>query len=587
MTTPREVGPTRAVIVAFAVAVLAAAASTTVPASAAGDYDHGSCIDNDDLQAHPFTDVVAGSFYADAVTWLYSNAITEGVSPTQYGPDQPVTRAQFATMLHRMACLPTPAGTATFSDLRAGGFYRAAVDWMVGEGITTGKTATLFGPDDYMTRGEFSAFMYRFVGEPDSSPVASVFGDVDRSRFFARPVDWLIHHSVTQGTSPTTFSPERTITRAEVATFLYRLNTIADIALTTEVVSTAFSRPTAVGTDPISGALYVTEQGGLLVRVAADADSVPDFGSISTVLDIGAVSLGPDDPGGGGEQGLLGVAVAPDGETIFVHYSDLAGDTVITEYDLNPDGSLAPATARVVFTLDQPAGNHNGGQIEFGPDGYLYVGLGDGGGAGDPSGNGQNTTTLLGTILRIDPFSGVLPAQYASPPDNPFVGGAGADEIWLYGLRNPWKFAFDEETGNLWVADVGQSAREEITRVGPGEARLNLGWNLREGTAPYAGAEPADHLPPVHDYPHPGTQRSITGGYVYRGSDIPALDGTYLYVDFYEARLQGWRDDAGIEAVDLDVPAPPLPSTFGQDLNGEIYVFGYGGEVVRLVRELS
>jgi glucose/arabinose dehydrogenase len=265
----------------------------------------------------------------------------------------------------------------------------------------------------------------------------------------------------------------------------------------------------------------------------------------------------------------------------------LAGDTVLAEYELNADGSVDPASARVVLTLDQPASNHNGGQLEFGPDGYLYIGLGDGGGAGDPGGNGQNTATLLGTILRIDPFTPALPAQYSSPADNPFVDTAGADEIWLYGLRNPWKFAFDDETGNLWIADVGQSAREEITRVGPGEARLNLGWNLREGTAAYTGAEPADHLPPVHDYAHPGAQRSITGGYVYRGADIPALDGAYLYADLYEARLHAWRDDAGIEAVDLDVPTPPLPTTFGQDLNGEIYVLGYGGEVVRLVRELS
>ena len=579
------------------------AALWTTPASSVDDYEHGDCIVNDGIGADPFTDVPAGAFYAEAVAWLFANGITTGITPTMFGPDRPVTRAEFATMLHRMACLPAPAGVAQFLDLRAGAFYRAAVDWMVGEGITTGKTPTLFGPDDFMTRGEFSAFLHRFVGEPTTAPVASAFVDVDRSRFFARPVDWLVFRSVTQGTSPTTFSPERLITRGELATFLWRLNTIQDVRLATTTVLTGLSSPTAAGLDPTTGDIYLAERAGTLHRIPVGPGGSPDFGSMHVALDVDAGNAVDS----GGEQGLLGVAVAPDGDHIYVGFtahadSGLAGvttgDSVIVEYAL-AGGVIDAGSARLVIEQDQPQTNHNAGQVVFGPDGYLYASFGDGGGGNDDDaghtpgiGNGQDTTNLLGAITRIDVSTS---PGYAVPADNPFVGGAGADEIWLYGVRNPWKFTFDRMTGDLWVADVGQNAFEEITRL---EAHLgggrgaNLGWRLREGTiatpGSVGGPEPPGHVGPVHVYANPGDGCSITGGFVYRGMNIPALDGVYIYSDFCQSSIRAWRDDHGIESVNLGLDVPGLQSSaFFEDMNGEIYTVSLSGTVARLDRAIS
>ena len=608
MTTEKAMGRNRAAALSIIIVAVVAALLSASPAGAASSDDHepGPCISNDAAGDHPFVDVGDGLFYSEPVRWAYNNGITTGVDDTHYGPDSDVSRGQFATMLHRMACLPAPGGVADFDDLRDGAFYRDAVDWMVGEAITTGKTPTVFGPDDSMTRGEFATFLFRFVGEPAGSPEASAFGDLDRARFYALPVDWLLFRSVTQGTSSTTFGPERTITRAEIATFLYRLNTIGDVALLFTTVLTGLDSPTAAALDPTNGDIYITERSGDLIRVAAGADGLPDWGTLSLALavDTGNAVISGD------ERGLLGAAVSPDGTAIYLSFtadadSGLAGvsdgDSVIVEYGL-AGGVVDSGSARLVIEVDQPQDNHNGGNIVFGPDGYLYASFGDGGGGNDDDdghtagvGNGQDITNLLGAILRIDPTG----ATYSVPADNPFVGIAGEDEIWLFGVRNPWKFTFDRETGDLWVADVGQGAREEITRLEAstsGGKGANLGWRLREGTIPtpggVGGPEPPGHVGPIHEYINYGSSGgvgcSITGGFAYRGSDVPALDGVYIYSDYCNPVLRGWRDDYGIEAVEftLDVPGSS-PVAFFEDSAGGLYVLSIGGTVSKLDRAVS
>ena len=229
--------------------------------------------------------------------------------------------------------------------------------------------------------------------------------------------------------------------------------------------------------------------------------------------------------------------------------------------------------------VEQPFRNHNGGMIAFGPDGMLYVGLGDGGSAGDPSGNGQNPGTLLGTILRIDPEQPAQGAPYAIPADNPFVGESGArGEVWAYGLRNPWRFSFDSKTGDLWVGDVGQNALEEVNIVYPG---VNYGWNVMEGTSCFRSPScTGDNLQaPVAEYGH-SLGCSITGGYVYRGQRVRELEGVYLYADFCSGRIWGLRHDGAAVTAQAELAKAPFEiSSFGEDAEGEVYVVGFDGGI--------
>jgi glucose/arabinose dehydrogenase len=284
----------------------------------------------------------------------------------------------------------------------------------------------------------------------------------------------------------------------------------------------------------------------------------------------------------GNEEGLLGLALAPDfvdTGIFFVYYS--AADprrSVVSRFD--SDGN-----ENVVLEVPQPFSNHNGGQIVFGPDGYLYIGLGDGGSARDPQGNGQNLGTLLGSLLRID-VSG-SEAGYAVPPDNPFVGVAGArGEIWAYGLRNPWRFSFDKATGDLWVGDVGQNTREEIDFVVKGG---NYGWNIMEGFDCLGGGSNCDQdglLLPVIDYENGDGDCSVTGGFVYRGSAIPALQGAFVYADYCSGKIWALRYD-GSEVTEHEqiARADFRVSSFAQDNEGELYALDHGdsGGVYRLV----
>ncbi len=342
----------------------------------------------------------------------------------------------------------------------------------------------------------------------------------------------------------------------------------------------------------LSSPLYLTSPPGDLARLFV----VEQTGGIRLIKDGSLLPTPFLDLSGrivaGGEQGLLGLAFYPDYATsgrFVVHYTDPAGDTHLSIFQVSADPDVAdPATEQVILTADQPYANHNGGQVLFGPDGFLYLGLGDGGAANDPEGRGQNLSELLGSILRVDVQSGT---SYTVPADNPFVGQAGVQpEVWSYGLRNPWRFSFDRTTGDLYIADVGQDRYEEID-VAPGGASpgkgINYGWNIMEGVHCLSG-EQCDQTGltlPAFEYGH-DQGCSISGGYVYRGSAIPALQGLYFFGDYCQGWVRSIRYTGG-EATELtDWPTlKPGGSvlSFGEDAAGELYVLSSSGGVFKLI----
>lgn len=272
------------------------------------------------------------------------------------------------------------------------------------------------------------------------------------------------------------------------------------------------------------------------------------------------------------EQGLLGLAFHPDYSSnghFFVNYTDVNGDTAVARYTVSADPDRAdPSTAKILLRIDQPFANHNGGDIVFGPEGLLYIGMGDGGSAGDPRGNAQNPASLLGKLLTLD------------------VDTPGAQpEIWASGLRNPWRFSFDRLTGDLFIADVGQGKWEEINFVPwPLASGLNFGWNFLEGSHPYRGLSGSGLTPPVAEYSHSEGGCSVTGGYVYRGRAIPSLQGAYFFGDFCSGLIWSLtRDAAGAWQRNLFERTDFLITSFGEDASGELYVLDRAGGVYRLV----
>lgn len=326
--------------------------------------------------------------------------------------------------------------------------------------------------------------------------------------------------------------------------------------------------------------LFIVEKGGA-IRVVKDGALLPN-----PFLDIsGQVSIGA-------EQGLLGLAFDPQyaaNGRFVIHYTDVAGDTRVSAFRVSSDPDVAdPASEVSILTVDQPFSNHNGGQVLFGPDGHLYVMLGDGGSSGDPGGRGQSLAELLGSILRIDPLDA---GGYTVPADNPFVGTAGAlPEIWSYGLRNPWRITFDPATDDLYIADVGQSQWEEVdvsTSAGGAGKGLNFGWSIMEGLDCFveSSCNQEGLELPVLSYSH-SDGCSITGGFVYRGAAIPALQGHYFYSDFCQGWVRSFRLESG-SAVDQFqwptlAPGGNVPS-FGRDAAGELYVMSTAGMVFKIV----
>ncbi len=341
-----------------------------------------------------------------------------------------------------------------------------------------------------------------------------------------------------------------------------------------------YTRPVLVTHAPGDGrVIFVVEQTGKIKRATYEDGSWKKLG---TFLDL---SGKVNDPATGGERGLLGLAFHPDYQSnglLYVDYTRAGsgarnGDTVIAEYRRQSAGSAAPGSARTVLVIDQPQANHNGGHLAFGPDGMLYIGTGDGGGAGDPTGNGQKLNTRLGKLLRIDPVDpdGPGPRRYRTPSANPRVGKSGIDDIWAWGLRNPWRFSFDRKTGNLWIGDVGQGQREEVDRAranargrAAGKGR-NYGWSRCEGTRRYPGTSRrcTFGVRPTYDYAHGNGRCSVSGGYVHRGPEAPAWRGLYVAGDFC-GRLFVLDRKGRIKASRI---TDRRIASFGEDASGRLF----------------
>jgi glucose/arabinose dehydrogenase len=352
-------------------------------------------------------------------------------------------------------------------------------------------------------------------------------------------------------------------------------------AVQLEEVMTGLEQPTTVtNAGDSSDRLFITQKTGLARVIEAGELLSEPF------LDL-TESVSTDS-----ERGLLGLAFHPqyaENGRLFVNYTDLQGSTVVAEYSVSDDPNVVDAASeRVILTIEQPFSNHNGGNLAFGPDGFLYIGTGDGGAGGDPEGNGQDLGALLGKMLRIDIDQG---DPYAVPEDNPFVGEEGVQpEIWAYGLRNPWKYAFDRETGDLWIADVGQGAFEEVNvQPAASEGGENYGWNTMEGSSCYSEESTVDTCDesgltlPVAEYGR-DEGNSITGGYVYRGAALPSLNGHYIFGDFGSGTVWSVSPtenhartvllESGLQVV-----------AFGEDEAGELYLADFSGTLYRFAGE--
>lgn len=352
-----------------------------------------------------------------------------------------------------------------------------------------------------------------------------------------------------------------------------------ELAVEWATYATGLEAPVYAVSPPGDPRLFVVEQPGR-IRVIRDGNlNAEPFLDLTSRVRFG------------GEQGLLGLAFDPDFRAsgrFWVHYTGLDGSTRVEGYrDIDRSDRADPSSGRIYLEVEQPFSNHNGGQIEFGPDAMLYIGLGDGGAAGDPMGHGQNLGTLLGSILRIDVL-GSLEPPYAVPPDNPFVGVAGArPEIWHYGLRNPWRFSFDTNgSGRMYVGDVGQERWEEINVATLAAGGLNFGWNVMEGSECFGDAtcEGEGLTFPTVVYGH-GDGCSVTGGYVYRGLTIPELLGRYVFSDFCSGWLRSFRLEAGgpRDPLELISESPGSITSLGEDSRGEIYATVSDGRVLLLV----
>lgn len=374
--------------------------------------------------------------------------------------------------------------------------------------------------------------------------------------------------------APATFAAQGEAPVFDPATFDVGLEPVAD----------GFEQPLFVThANDDSGRLFVVEKGGTIRIIDGDGVVGTPFLDISERVSAD-----------GYEQGLLGLAFAPDyaeSGYFYVNYTDRAGNSMVSRFSVSADPHLADAGSEaLVLRQDQPYPNHNGGIMLFGPDNYLYIGFGDGGSGGDPMGNGQRLDTWLGKILRIEVDPEFVPEgePYAIPEDNPFVEEEGVlPEIWAYGLRNPWRFSFDRETGDMWIGDVGQGEIEEIDRIpidaAPGQ---NLGWNVTEGTQCFLEAEcdTSAFMLPVLEYTHGDGSCSVTGGYVYRGEEMPDLVGTYLFADYCSGFLRGGGQDAsGAWVMSAPIETGMSISSFGEDASGNVYLTDMSGGVVYLV----
>jgi glucose/arabinose dehydrogenase len=466
----------------------------------------------------------------------------------------------------------TSAATANVAENSSGTFYTATATDADGDALTF----SLAGGADQARFRISPAGALSFDTPPDFEDPA----DADGDNVYA------VRIGVSDGMTSSVLDLAVTVTNGGADAFRVRR------------VGAGFSQPLWVAPVPDgSGRVFVVERPGR-IRILQ-----PATGAVAGTpfLDLSGETTTS------GERGLLGFATAPDFATsgiFYVYLTNLAGDSELRRYrTLAGNRNRAdPASGDIILTFDQPFSNHNGGWIGFGPDGFLYIASGDGGGSGDPQNNGQNTGSLLGKMLRIDVAGDAFGADslrdYVIPPDNPFVAGGGRAEIWAFGLRNPFRASFDPATGHLWIGDVGQNAIEEIDLMRPEDGGANFGWRVVEGTQPFTGPAQAGFTPPVAEYGHgngPRQGNSVTGGQVYRGP-IEALRGQYIFGDFVSGNLWsipvsrvslGGTLDGGdftLRRTDFTPAQGTIDNivAFGLDEAGHLYIVDLDGEIFRI-----
>ncbi|CAN5227269.1 hypothetical protein BH18ACT5_BH18ACT5_07070 [soil metagenome] len=537
--------PRRIVVLLALVFLLGAAtplgAQTTLPPG-------GTFVDDD------------GNPHEGAIEAIAAASITSGCTSQTFCPGRSVTRAEMAAFLIRALDEQPATVSGTFNDVPAGQWYTGFVERLAALGISVGYGDGTFRPHLAVSRGEMAVFLIRALDQTPL-PHQGTYSDVPATAFFVGAVERIAALGITLGCGGGRYCPFDQVLRDQMATFVTRAFGLTPnppppraTSLALEVVASGFDRPLFLTSPPGDSRLFVVEQGGRIRIIGG-----------GTFLDIS--SLASD----GGERGLLGLAFHPDYATngfFYVNYTDNAGDTRIARYTRSSSdpAQAAANSGQILLTIQQPASNHNGGWLAFGPDGLLYIAMGDGGGGNDQFGNGQNPNSLLGKILRMNVAS-------------------GDTEIWARGLRNPWRNAFD---GNLlYVADVGQNQWEEINVISTTANAPNLGWPIMEGSHCFGGSNcnPTGLVLPVAEYGH-NQGCSITGGYVYRGTAIAGLAGTYFYSDFCQGTIRSFRFD-GAQALESTVWSNlseiGTVSSFGQDASGELYVLPFDGTVRKLV----
>lgn len=503
---------------------------------------------------------------------IAAEGITRGCNPpsnTLYCPTGDVSRGQMAAFLNRALALPF-TNIDYFSD-DDGTVFEDDINRLAAAGITRGCNPPgndRYCPSSRVSRGQMAAFLNRAFAYPAAT--TDYFSD-DNGSVFEADINAIAQARVTLGCNPpanTNYCPTNIVRRDQMASFLSRALDLDPIfppppaTLELEIVADGFERPVFFTSS--RGHDYVVDQPGRIWILTDGGDS-------RGVLDI------RDRVAYGGERGLLGLAFHPDhAGLLYVNYIGNNGATIVSEFTFSSDPPVADAASeRIILEVPQPSVNHNGGMIAFGPKGHLWIGLGDGGGSNDRYGNGQNDDTLLGAMLRIevgpghDPYSIVDGMGFAEP------------EIWAIGLRNPWRFSFDGD--QVWIADVGQGDVEEIDSASSEERRLNFGWPIYEGSECLAGpCNPGGLTFPVLEYGH-DEGCSVTGGYVYRGTQMPYLDGHYFFSDWCTGFLRSIAPDGVVHDWTAGTGRLDQVSSFGRDEHGEVYVVSATGTVSRIV----
>jgi glucose/arabinose dehydrogenase len=537
-----------------------------------------------------------GNVHEGFIEAIATEKITLGCNPPindRYCPSSLVTRGEMAAFLVRAFDLTDDGGRDWFGDDGTSNF-EADINKLATAGITRGCNPPAndqFCPNGRVTREQMAAFLVRAYDYSDAS-TDDYFTD-DEDSLFEADINNLAAAGITRGCNPPAndhYCPTQDVRRDEMASFLGRAEGLtplvppARVVPDVEVVVSGLDDPLLATSPAGDDRLFVVEKSGYIQILDNDALVGKPFLDIHDLVSAGS------------EQGLLGMAFHPDHASnglLYVSYTDKSGDSRIVEYEVSTNPNVVDeSTARLILRVDQPYSNHNGGMVAFDPSGMLLVSLGDGGGGGDPDENGQKTSTLLAALLRLDIDGDDFPTDsarnYAIPSDNPFVGKAGADEVWVYGLRNPWRFSIDVPTGLLYIGDVGQGQWEEIDVAPATMGGLNFGWNSFEGEHCYDTADGCDRVGktfPALEYSH-AQGCSVTGGYVYRGTEFPDLVGHYFFADYCRGELRSFLYQNGVVSLErnwtTEVGSLGSVIGFGVDNDERLYILNTAGAVMRL-----